>query len=65
MPAVGFGTFQPDSPDGMVKEAVIKALKHGYRHIDTATAYGTQKEVGEAIKESGVPREELFITTKL
>jgi glycerol 2-dehydrogenase (NADP+) len=41
------------------------ALKHGYRHIDTATAYGNEKEVGVGIKRSGVPREEIFLTTKL
>lgn len=48
-----------------VEEAVKAALKDGYRHIDTAAAYGNEKEVGQAIKESGVPREELWITTKL
>jgi glycerol 2-dehydrogenase (NADP+) len=41
------------------------ALEAGYRHIDTATAYGNEKEVGEGIKLSGVPREEIFLTTKL
>ncbi|PKY00545.1 hypothetical protein P168DRAFT_299936 [Aspergillus campestris IBT 28561] len=51
--------------NNQVKETVLKALKCGYRHIDTATAYGNEKEVGEAIKESGVPREEVFVTTKL
>jgi alcohol dehydrogenase (NADP+) len=65
IPAVGLGTFQGDDGNSHVKEAVLKALCKGYRHIDTAAAYGNEKEVGEAIKESGIPREELFITTKL
>ncbi|KAK2809521.1 hypothetical protein FQN50_003789 [Emmonsiellopsis sp. PD_5] len=65
IPAVGFGTFQGDDSNGLVKQSVLKALQHGYRHIDTAAAYGNEKEVGEAIRESGIPRNELFITTKL
>ncbi|KAK2744315.1 hypothetical protein FQN55_006829 [Onygenales sp. PD_40] len=65
IPALGFGTFQGDSSNALVKQSVLKALQHGYRNIDTAAAYGNEKEVGEAIKESGVPRNELFITTKL
>ncbi|PGH18078.1 hypothetical protein AJ79_00705 [Helicocarpus griseus UAMH5409] len=65
IPAVGFGTFQGGSSNGQVKKAVLKALQHGYRHIDTAASYGNEREVGEAIKESGIPRSELFITTKL
>lgn len=65
IPAVGFGTFQGDDGNGQVKEAVLKALRTGYRHIDTASAYGNEKEVGEAIKESGIPRNEIFVTTKL
>ncbi|KAF2722693.1 aldose reductase [Polychaeton citri CBS 116435] len=63
IPAVGLGTWQ--SKPGEVKEAVKAALKAGYRHIDTALAYGNEKEVGEGIKESGVPREEIWVTTKL
>lgn len=65
LPAVGLGTFQGDAGNGQVKEAVLKALKSGYRHIDTAAAYGNEREVGEAIKESGIPRESIFVTTKL
>ncbi|OCL05738.1 aldo-keto reductase [Glonium stellatum] len=65
IPAVGIGTFQGESSNENVKEIVLKALKCGYRHIDTATAYGNEKEVGEAIKESGIRREEIFVTTKL
>jgi diketogulonate reductase-like aldo/keto reductase len=48
-----------------VKEVVLKALQQGYRHIDTAAAYRNEKEVGEAIKESGIGRKEIFVTTKL
>jgi alcohol dehydrogenase (NADP+) len=48
-----------------VKEAVKKALQLGYRHIDGAYAYGNEKEIGQAIKESGIPRHEVFVTTKL
>lgn len=65
VPAIGLGTFQSEDGNAGVKDAVLKALHKGYRHIDTATAYGNEKEVGQAIKESGLPREELFITTKL
>lgn len=63
IPAVGLGTWQ--SKPNEVKEAVKAALKAGYRHIDTALAYGNENEVGEGIKESGVPREEIWVTTKL
>lgn len=48
-----------------MRKAVEVALRRGYRHIDTAQAYGNEKEVGEGIKDSGVPREEIWITTKL
>jgi glycerol 2-dehydrogenase (NADP+) len=57
------GTWQ--SPPGQVREAVKVALQGGYRHIDTALAYGNEKEVGEGIKDSGVPRDQIWITTKL
>jgi len=57
------GTWQ--SSPGQVREAVKVALQRGYRHIDTALAYGNEKEVGDGIKDSGVPREEIWITTKL
>ncbi|KAG8527391.1 uncharacterized protein KY384_007543 [Bacidia gigantensis] len=65
IPAVGLGTWQSDSGDERVKDVVSSALRQGYRHIDCAAAYGNEKEIGEAIRESGVSREELFITTKL
>lgn len=63
MPTVGLGTWK--SQPGEVEHAVAHALKVGYRHIDTATAYANEKEVGLGLKESGVPREEIFLTTKL
>lgn len=64
IPSLGFGVFQiPDH--NAAKNAVRTALETGYRLIDTAQAYGNEKAVGEAIKASGVPREEIFITTKL
>jgi alcohol dehydrogenase (NADP+) len=65
LPAVGFGTFQGEDGNSKVKDATVAALRNGYRHIDTAAAYGNEKEVGEAIKESGIPRSEIFVTTKL
>lgn len=65
LPAVGLGTFQGEDGNSKVKEALLAALRNGYRHIDTAAAYGNEKEVGEAIKESGIPRAEIFVTTKL
>ncbi|KAA1472476.1 Aldo/keto reductase [Dentipellis sp. KUC8613] len=63
VPVLGLGTWR--SPPGAVEKAVEVALKNGYRHIDTATAYGNEAEVGQGIKASGVPREEFFLTTKL
>lgn len=62
IPALGFGTFQ--DPDAQV-EAVSKSLKAGYRLIDTARVYNVEKQVGEGVRKSGVPREEIFIGTKL
>ncbi|KAK1979644.1 aldo/keto reductase [Colletotrichum cereale] len=63
IPAIGLGTWQ--SQPNQVKLAVEAALKNGYRHIDTAFAYGNEKEVGDGIKASGVPREDIWLTTKL
>jgi 2,5-diketo-D-gluconate reductase A len=63
IPQVGFGVFLV--PDHETKAAVSSALEAGYRHIDTAQAYGNEAAVGEAISESGIPRDELFVTTKL
>ncbi|KAF9010476.1 NADP-dependent oxidoreductase domain-containing protein [Cyathus striatus] len=66
VPAVGLGCWMglPGGGD-RVFDMCEKALKIGYRHFDTATAYGNEKMVGKAIKQSGVPRNEIFITTKL
>ncbi|EXJ84288.1 hypothetical protein A1O3_04955 [Capronia epimyces CBS 606.96] len=63
IPSVGFGTFSPGSP-GWCKDAVLIALKAGYRHLDCAWIYGVDEEVGAAIRESGIPRSEIFITSK-
>ncbi|KAK5631743.1 hypothetical protein RRF57_007457 [Xylaria bambusicola] len=59
------GTFQSDESNSKAKEAVKLALSLGYRHIDGAVAYGNEREIGQAIKESGVPREDIFVTSKL
>jgi len=64
MPRLGLGVFQVKDGD-QVKEAVLNALETGYRCIDTAAIYGNEKGVGEAIRASGIGRDELFITTKL
>lgn len=64
IPAVGFGVFLIPN-DGSTYRAVRAALDSGYRHIDTAVAYFNEGEVGKAIKDSGIPREEVFITSKL
>lgn len=64
MPILGFGVFQMTDPKEC-EQAVYDALMTGYRLIDTAASYLNEEEVGRAIKRSGVPREELFITTKL
>ena len=63
IPAVGFGTSPMTG--GLTSETVLTALKVGYRHIDTARKYGTEAEVGEAIRASGVPRADIFLTTKV
>ncbi|MEU0790059.1 aldo/keto reductase [Amycolatopsis sp. NPDC005961] len=63
MPQLGYGVFQV--PDDETATAVKAALEAGYRSIDTATVYGNEKGVGQAIAESGITRDELFVTTKL
>ncbi len=64
IPLIGFGVFR--SPAGEVtSQAVGQALVAGYRHIDTARIYGNERAVGQAIRESGLAREEIFVTTKL
>ncbi|NLN66235.1 MAG: aldo/keto reductase [Clostridiaceae bacterium] len=62
IPAIGYGVWQIEEN---IEQCVLAALECGYRHIDTASAYGNEAGVGKAIKESGIPRKELFITTKL
>ena len=64
IPRLGFGTYK--TPEGEVAEAsVLAALEAGYRHIDTAAFYGNEVSVGRAIARSGIPREEIFVTTKV
>ena len=64
MPQLGFGVYQITDP-AQCEQAVVDAISVGYRSIDTAASYGNEEAVGRAIKRCGVPREELFITTKL
>ena len=64
IPVVGFGVFLIPA-DGPTYDAVLTALKAGYRHIDTAAAYFNEADVGRAVRDSGIPREEIFITSKL
>ena len=63
MPALGFGVFQ--TPPDVTEQAVTNALETGYRLIDTAAAYANEREVGNAIRTSGLPRDEVFIETKV
>ncbi|MFD5828508.1 aldo/keto reductase [Lentzea sp. NPDC060358] len=63
MPALGLGVFQ--SPPEQTAAAVEEALRVGYRHVDTAAVYLNEKEVGEGIRRSGVPRQEIFVETKV
>ncbi|KAJ5611122.1 hypothetical protein N7510_007841 [Penicillium lagena] len=62
IPAIGLGTWQDEAAQ---EAAVLVALQAGYRHIDTARCYGTEPAVGKAIRQSGVPRSEIFVTSKL
>ena len=64
IPAIGFGVFLIPN-DGPTYDAVLEALKAGYRHIDTAAAYFNEEDVGKAVRDSGIPREEIFVTSKL
>ncbi|MFD1393821.1 aldo/keto reductase [Lacticaseibacillus jixianensis] len=64
IPQVGFGTWQ--IPNGEAAyNAVAEALRQGYRHIDTAHGYGNEESVGKAIRDSGIPRDQIFVTSKL
>src|SRR4051812_17009295 len=62
MPLLGFGTWQIKGDDAV--RATATALEAGYRHLDTATVYGNEREVGRALAESGIPRDDVFVTTK-
>ena len=63
IPQLALGTWL--IPDDKVADVVVNAVKMGYRHIDTAQAYGNERGVGEGIRRSGVSREEIFITSKV
>ena len=64
IPVVGLGTWKSE-PGKTTSQAVLDSLEAGYRHIDTARAYDNETDVGRAVNDSGLPREDLFITTKL
>ncbi|EEJ71930.1 2,5-didehydrogluconate reductase [Lactobacillus ultunensis DSM 16047] len=64
IPAIGFGVFQIPA-DGSTYKAVSQALKLGYRHIDTAVAYFNEAEVGKVIRDSGIPRDQIWVTSKM
>lgn len=64
LPKIGLGTWQVKDGDEAY-HSVLAALKHGYRHIDTAEGYRNEESVGRAIKDSGIPRNEIFVTSKL
>ena len=61
IPRLGFGVYRTNQ----CVQSTLDALRAGYRHIDTAQMYGNEKEVGEAIRQSGIPRNEIFVTTKI
>lgn len=63
IPQLGLGTFGRTGPEGL--EALLAAIEVGYRHIDTAQSYGTEENVGKAVRRCGLPREEIFVTTKV
>jgi 2,5-diketo-D-gluconate reductase A len=63
IPQLGFGTFQ--IPPSETRSATLEALRAGYRHIDTAEMYGNEREVAQAVRDSGVPRADVFVTSKL
>ena len=63
IPCIGYGTFNTSNEDAA--QAVREALAAGYRHIDTAATYGNEVGVGEGIRTGGVPREEIFVTSKV
>jgi len=64
IPSVGYGTWA-SGDNSWAKDAVLTSLREGYRHLDCAWMYGVDEAVGQAIRESGIPREEIFVTTKV
>ena len=64
IPVVGLGTWKSE-PGETTYKAVLDSINAGYRHIDTARAYGNEESVGNAVRDSGVNREDVFVTTKL
>ena len=64
IPIIGLGVFQSPA-GGVTKQAILDSLEAGYRHIDTARIYGNEVDVGKAVAECGLPREDIFVTTKL
>lgn len=64
IPAVGFGVFMIPN-DGPTYDATMDALKAGYRHLDTAAGYGNESDVGKAMKDSGIDRRKIYLTSKL
>ncbi|KAF4043295.1 Aldo/keto reductase family [Phytophthora infestans] len=64
IPMIGLGVYQSE-PGPETYNAILTSLKLGYRHIDTAEIYGNEEDVGRAVRDSGIPREEIFVTTKL
>jgi diketogulonate reductase-like aldo/keto reductase len=63
IPRLGFGVYR--SPPSQCVSSVLSALSTGYRHIDTAQFYGNEEQVGEAVRRSGLPRSDVFVTTKI
>lgn len=63
IPAIGYGTYKATNQDGY--SVILDAIRAGYRHLDTAKVYENEEEVGRAVRESGIPREEFFLTSKL
>ncbi len=63
IPQIGYGTYKSTTEDGY--QVVLEAIRAGYRHLDTAALYENEEDVGRAIRESGIPREDFFITSKL
>jgi len=64
IPVLGLGVYKSE-PGAQAYDAVLNALKLGYRHIDTAQFYQNEADVGKAVRDSGIPREEIWVTTKL